>query len=90
MRKAQDYLGYLAYKAVLQEELMEKDEQEHKKYLEQQLEWYKEQDRILAEIEMKLHEMKKIAQYALDQGITPLKSEQLNGQLKELKVKYIF
>ena len=45
---------------------MNKDEQEHKQFLEQQLEWFKEQDRILEEIEMKLHEMKKIAQYALD------------------------
>ncbi|MFV2046301.1 hypothetical protein ACEWK1_02890 [Metabacillus sp. YM-086] len=34
---------------------------------------------------MKLHEMKKIAHYALDHELTPLEIEQLNGQMKELK-----
>lgn len=40
---------------------MDKDEQERKQFLEQQLEWCREQDRILGEIEEKLQEMKKIA-----------------------------
>ncbi|KAA9022050.1 hypothetical protein [Niallia endozanthoxylica] len=69
---------------------MNKDEQEHKQFLEQQLEWCKEQDRILEEIEMKLHEMKKIAQYALDHELTSLELDQLNGQLKELESEVHF
>ena len=69
---------------------MDKDEQDHKKFLEQQLQWCKEQDRILEEIEMKLHEMKKIAQYALDHELTPIEIEQLNGQLNELKSEVHF
>jgi predicted nuclease with TOPRIM domain len=64
---------------------MDKEEQEHKRFLEQQLQWCKEQDRILEEIETKLYEMKKIAQYALAQELTPLESEQLNDRLKELE-----
>ena len=69
---------------------MNKDEQDYKKFLEQQLEWCKEQDRILEEIEMKLHEMKKIAKYSLDHELTPLEMDQLNGQLKELESEVHF
>ena len=64
---------------------MDKQEQEHKKFLEQQLEWCKKQDRILEEIEMKLYEMKKITQYTLDHELTEIEIEQLNVQLNELK-----
>ncbi|MED4139339.1 hypothetical protein P4652_14030 [Priestia megaterium] len=64
---------------------MEKDDKEHKNFLEQQLEWCKEQDRILEEIEMKLHEMKKVAEYAFSHELTSLQTDQLNGQLKELE-----
>lgn len=64
---------------------MDENEQEHKKFLEQQLEWCREQDRILEEIETKLHEMKKLAQYAFDYELTPLEIDQLNGQMKELE-----
>lgn len=69
---------------------MNKDEQEHKQFLEQQIDWCKEQDRILEEIEMKFHEMKKIAQYALNHEITPPEIDQLNGQLKELESEVHF
>ncbi|WP_079524729.1 hypothetical protein [Solibacillus isronensis] len=69
---------------------MEKDEQEHKQFLEQQLEWCKEQDRILEEIEIKLHEMKKIAQFALDHELAPLEIDQLNAQMNELKSEVHF
>ncbi|MDQ0218414.1 hypothetical protein ELQ35_03445 [Peribacillus cavernae] len=69
---------------------MNKDEQDHKKFLEQQLEWYKEQDRILEEIEMKPREMKKIAQYSLEYRLTPLEINQLNDQLKELESEVHF
>jgi predicted nucleic acid-binding Zn-ribbon protein len=64
---------------------MDKEEQEYKQFLEQQLEWCKKQDRILEEVEMKLHEMKKIAQYALNHEFTAIEIDQLNGQLNELK-----
>ena len=64
---------------------MNKDEREHKRFLEQQLEWCKKQDRILEEIETKLYEMKKIAQYALDHELTEIEIELLNNQLNELK-----
>ena len=64
---------------------MDKQEQEHKKFLEQQLEWCKKQDRILEKIEMKLYEMKKITQYTLDHELTEIEIEQLNDQLNELK-----
>ncbi|MED3998567.1 hypothetical protein [Priestia aryabhattai] len=64
---------------------MKKDEPEHKKFLEQQLEWCKEQDRILEEIEMTLYEMKKIAECAFNHELTPLEINQMNNQLKELK-----
>lgn len=64
---------------------MERDDQEHKKFLEQQFEWCKEQDRILEEIEMKLYEMKKVAEYAFNHELTSLETDQVNGQLKELE-----
>ncbi|MEW4230256.1 hypothetical protein [Priestia megaterium] len=64
---------------------MEKDDKEHKKFLEQQLEWCKEQDRILEEIEMKLYKMKRVAEYAFKHELTSLETNQLNGRLKELE-----
>jgi len=63
---------------------MNKEDQEHKQFLEQQLQWCKKRDRILEEIEMKLHEMKKIVQYTLDYELTEIELEQLNDCLKEL------
>ena len=52
--------------------------------------WCKEQDRILAEIDIKLHEIKKIAQYALEHELTAIEIDQLNGQLNELKSESTF
>ncbi|RID84792.1 hypothetical protein D1953_13100 [Peribacillus asahii] len=69
---------------------MDKDEQAHKEFLEEQLQWCKEQDCVLAEIEIKLHEMKKIAQYALNHELTAIEIEQFNAQLNELKVEVHF
>ncbi|MDN3361227.1 MULTISPECIES: hypothetical protein [Priestia] len=54
---------------------MGKDKQEDTKFLEQQLEWCKEQDRILEEIEMKLYEMKIIAEYAFNHELTSLETD---------------
>ena len=51
---------------------MEKEEQERKQFLEQQLEWCRKQDDLLKEIEMKLGEMREIAQYALEHVLTPV------------------
>ncbi|MEO2223822.1 hypothetical protein ABGV39_06290 [Priestia megaterium] len=70
--------------------MLEKDELEHKKFLKQQLEWCKEQDSILEEIEMKLYEMKKIAEYAFNHVLTSHSTDRLNNQLKELKSKIHF
>ncbi|MED3624013.1 hypothetical protein [Neobacillus thermocopriae] len=40
---------------------------------------------LYSEVEMTLHEMKKIAQYALNHELTAIEIDQLNGQLNELK-----
>lgn len=69
---------------------MNKEEQERKQFLEQQLEWCKNQDHILEKIEMKLHEMKKIAQYTLDHELTEAEVDRLNGQLNGLKSEVHF
>ncbi|MDR6123770.1 cob(I)alamin adenosyltransferase [Bacillus sp. SLBN-46] len=69
---------------------MDKEKQEHQQFLEQQLEWCKKQDHILEEIEMKLHDMKKIAQYALDHELTAQEIEQLNGRMDELNKEVHF
>ena len=64
---------------------MEKEEKERKQFLEQQLEWFKKQDLILEEIEFKLLEMKRIAQYVANDNLTSLENEQLNDQFNKLK-----
>jgi polyhydroxyalkanoate synthesis regulator phasin len=64
---------------------MDKDEQEQKKFLEEQVEWCRKQDSILEVIEEKLFEMKELAKYARDYGLTSLEVEKLNGQLNALK-----
>ncbi len=76
---------YLRYSTISLEEPMDKEAREHKQFLEQQLNWCKKQDRILEEIERKLHEMKKIAQYTLDHELSAIEIEQLNSQLNALK-----
>jgi predicted nucleic acid-binding Zn-ribbon protein len=69
---------------------MNKEEQGYCQFLEQQFEWCKKQDRILEKIEMKLHDMKKIAQYALDHELTAQEIEQLNSQMNDLKEELHF
>jgi len=64
---------------------MDKNSQEYKKQLEEQLEWYKEQDSILEKIETKLYQMKDLAEYALEHDLTTEEIDELNGQLNELK-----
>jgi hypothetical protein len=69
---------------------MDKEQKDYKRFLEQQIKWCKEQDRVLAELDIKLHEMKKIAQYALEQELTTIEIDELNGQINKLKNEAIF
>jgi len=64
---------------------MNRNHQERKHFLEAQLEWIKKQDAILVEMDKKLHEMKRIAEYARDQELTSSEIDELNQQLNELK-----
>jgi hypothetical protein len=64
---------------------MDKNSQEYKKLLEEQLEWCKERDCILEKIESKFYEMKRIAEYALKHDLTSEEIDGLNGQLNELQ-----
>jgi hypothetical protein len=64
---------------------MDKDEQEQKKFLEEQVEWCRKQGGILEEIEEKLFEMKELAKYARNHELTSLEVDKLNGQLNAVK-----
>jgi Mg2+ and Co2+ transporter CorA len=70
---------------------MDKDQQEQKKFLEEQLQLSKEQASILDEIETNLHKMKEIAVYASKHELTSDEAEKLNDQLHHLKtvVQYL-
>lgn len=69
---------------------MNKDQQEQKKFLEEQLRWCKEQDRILEEIKGKLQEMKRIADYASEHELTHMEADAFNSQLNKLKNEVYF
>ncbi|WP_096156607.1 hypothetical protein [Bacillus sp. FJAT-45066] len=62
-----------------------KDEKEKLEFLQAQLEWTKQQNRLLDLIEEKLHEMKEIAEHALDDTLTKHDRQLLNEQLQELQ-----
>ena len=64
---------------------MNQDRQAQKRDLEQQLEWTKEQVHILDKMDVKLHEMKKIAEYALEHKLSEDEIQRLNGELNVLK-----
>lgn len=65
---------------------MDKDQKEHKEFLELQLQWTREQVRILDEINGKLHEMKRIAEYTSSKyELTTMEIGKLNGELNVLK-----
>lgn len=64
---------------------MDKDTQDTKKFLEDQLQWSKEQNRILDAIDVKLHEMKEIAKYALEEKLSTQEINKSNDQLNQLK-----
>jgi len=67
---------------------MNKERKGYKTFLEQQLEWTKEQIHILDEMEVKLHEMKKIAEYAEENKLSSIEAQDLNVQLVVLKNEY--
>jgi hypothetical protein len=60
---------------------MDKDEQEQKRFLEEQIEWCKKQEVTLEEIEEKLYEMKELAKYARDHELTLLEIDRCNRQV---------
>lgn len=64
---------------------MNKEEQAYKQFLEDQVKWCKKQDRILAEIESKLYEMKELAVYASDNYLSSAEIREMNSQLNGLK-----
>lgn len=64
---------------------MDKNQQDKKRFLEEQIEWCKKQNAILQEIEEKLYKMKELAEYSCNNEITPSETEKLNNQLNTLK-----
>ncbi|GAA0498875.1 hypothetical protein GCM10008986_27500 [Salinibacillus aidingensis] len=64
---------------------MDNNHQEHKNFLEIQLQWCKEQDNLLEQMEIKLYEMRKIAEYAIEHDLTTIESIRLNAKMDILK-----
>lgn len=64
---------------------MADNHQIHKKFLEDRLRWCKERDYILQEIEIRLYEMKSIAEFADGQDLSSVEIGRLDGRLDELK-----
>ncbi|WP_186669112.1 hypothetical protein [Sporosarcina sp. BP05] len=67
---------------------MDEEHQEQKNHLEQQLQWTVEQVRVLDEMNVKLHEMKRIDEYALAHNLSAIEIERLNGELDTLKTEF--
>ena len=67
---------------------MDQEQQEQKKHLEQQLQWTRKQVRILDDMNATLHEMKRIAEYALAHNLSAIEIERLNGELDTLKTEF--
>lgn len=63
---------------------------EQKEFLEEQLYRTKEQIAMLDEMDRKLQEMKKIAEYVIKNELLKNEIEKLNDQLKELQIEYNF
>ncbi|MGO4888814.1 hypothetical protein ACJ2A9_13750 [Anaerobacillus sp. MEB173] len=64
---------------------MDQDKQEQRKFLEEQLEWTKNQAQILDEMNEKLLEMKRIAQSVLEDNLSDVEKESVNDQFNRLK-----
>lgn len=67
---------------------MDKDQQEVKKFLEERLQWSKDQVRILDKMNVKLLEMRRIAQYVVDHELAANETDTLNSQLNHLKNQF--
>lgn len=63
---------------------------EEKEFLERQLQWTKEQIKILDDMDEKLQAMKIIAEYASKNDLLSSEREELNTQLEKLKDEYDF
>lgn len=63
---------------------------EEKEFLERQLQWTKEQIKILDDMDEKLQAMKMIAEYATGNDLSSSEREELNIELKKLKDEYDF
>lgn len=64
--------------------VMNKVKQERKQFLIEQLQWCREKDAILEEIETKLYEMKEIAHFAANYALSQSEIEKLNNRIEEL------
>ena len=64
---------------------MNKHIKEYKAFLEDELKRSKEHSRILDEIDIKLHEMRAIAEYALNNELKKEEINRMNAQLLTLK-----
>ena len=63
---------------------------EQKEFLEEQLQWTKDQIAILDEMDKNLHEMKKIAEHAAENNLSTDEIEKQNSQLEDLQSEYSF
>ncbi|SLL07136.1 Uncharacterised protein [Mycobacteroides abscessus subsp. abscessus] len=68
---------------------MDKNIKEYKEFLEDELKRSKEHSTILDEINIKLHEMREIAEYALNNNLPKEETNRLNSQLFSLKEEII-
>lgn len=57
----------------------------NQKFLEEQLDWCKKQDRILEAMETTLYKMKRIAEYAAENKLNPFETKRLNDEMNLLK-----
>ncbi|HEO8420562.1 TPA: hypothetical protein VBX77_002589 [Yersinia enterocolitica] len=64
---------------------MDKNIKGYKEFLEDELKRSKEHSIILDEINIKLHEMREIAEYALTSNLTKEETSRFNSQLFSLK-----
>ncbi|MEK3978409.1 hypothetical protein MKY37_04860 [Psychrobacillus sp. FSL K6-2836] len=64
---------------------MNKDREEQRRFLNEQIQWCKEQDQILKEIEARLYIMTDLVEYALIYDLNPNEITRVNFQLNELK-----
>lgn len=68
---------------------MNQEDRDILEFLQQQIEWHKAQDMILAKIEGKLNAMKQLAEYRLAYELTAGEVQNLNKQLQELKAEVL-